>query len=291
VRAGQGAQNAPAPPAPSIARAGSGVTGGSPALPAAKPAGTAATTNASARIKSSAVVPATRARQGVQQAVHAEPAVAAVTSGQGAQSAPLAGSIYDASGAVLPGVDITLRDAQQATVTATTNAAGRFQFPSVAPGTYVLEAALPGFRTLRQKIDLITAGDWDRAITLQLGQLSEKVVVSATRVTAPTAVSQAKPARLKVGGNVRAPRKLVDVKPEYPVSMREAGREAVVSLDAVIGTDGSVTSVRVLSADIHPDFAIAAADAVRQWRFDPTQLNGVAVEVQMTVSVEFTLSK
>ncbi len=87
------------------------------------------------------------------------------------------------------------------------------------------------------------------------------------------------------------PRKTLDVKPVYPDSMRDAGREASVSLDAVIGIDGSVTSVRVASADIHPDFAIAAADAVRQWKFDATRLNGVPVEVQLTVTVEFRLSQ
>jgi protein TonB len=61
-------------------------------------------------------------------------------------------------------------------------------------------------------------------------------------------------------------------------------------MEAVIGTDGAVTSVRVLSAEVHPDFAIAAVDAVRQWTFDPTLLNGAPVEVRMTVSVAFKLS-
>jgi periplasmic protein TonB len=49
--------------------------------------------------------------------------------------------------------------------------------------------------------------------------------------------------------------------------------------------------VRVLSAQVHPDFVMAAIDAVRQWRFNPTLLNGVPVEVVMTVSVEFSLSE
>jgi len=48
-----------------------------------------------------------------------------------------------------------------------------------------------------------------------------------------------------------------------------------------------VTSVRVLSAQVHPDFAIATVEAVRQWRFSPTLLNGVPVEVAMTISVRF----
>jgi protein TonB len=72
--------------------------------------------------------------------------------------------------------------------------------------------------------------------------------------------------------------------------MRAAGREGVVPIEAIIGRDGTVSSVRVLSAQVHPDFAIAAVDAVRQWRFSPTLLNGAPVEVVMTVSVTFNLS-
>jgi TonB family protein len=72
--------------------------------------------------------------------------------------------------------------------------------------------------------------------------------------------------------------------------MRAAGREGVVPLEAIIGTDGTVHSVRVLSASIHPDFAVAAAAAVRQWQFAPTLLNRVPVEVSMTVNIKFSLT-
>ena len=107
----------------------------------------------------------------------------------------------------------------------------------------------------------------------------------------PPAPSQPRgPLPVRIGGNIRAPRKELDVHPVYPVSMRQAGREGVVPIDAIIGRDGTVTSVRVLSAQVHPDFAIAAVDAVRQWRFSPTLLNGAPVEVVMTVSVRFSLS-
>jgi protein TonB len=72
--------------------------------------------------------------------------------------------------------------------------------------------------------------------------------------------------------------------------MSDAGREGEVPLEAVIGRDGIVQTVRVLSANVHPDFAIAAVDAVRQWRFDSTLLNGTPVDVVMRVTVSFTLS-
>jgi TonB family protein len=205
--------------------------------------------------------------------------------------APLSGSVYDTSGAVLPGVELTLEDAQQIKSTATTDAAGHFQFPGVAPGRYVLAATLAGFRPLRHEFELQNTRDWDRAITLQVGTVQETIVVRESRVAAPRQTSQPQGAKpIRVGGNIRAPRKEVDVHPTYPASMREAGQEGVVPLEALIGVDGTVTSVRVLSAQVHPDFAIAAVDAVRQWIFTPTLLNGKPVEVVMTVSVTFNLS-
>lgn len=72
--------------------------------------------------------------------------------------------------------------------------------------------------------------------------------------------------------------------------MLAAGLSGVVPVEAVIAQDGTVSSVRVLRAQVHPDFAIAAADAVRQWRFTPTLLNKVPVEVSMTVTIRFDLT-
>lgn len=214
---------------------------------------------------------------------------AALRAGQ-APPTYFSGAIYDTSGAVIPGVSLTLEDAAGGKQAAVTDASGRFQFASVAPGKYTLEATLPGFRALRQEFELRNPRDWDKAITLQVGTLSETITVRSTRTTAPaTATRPQAPAPIRVGGNIRAPRKVKDVKPVYPESMREAGRDGLVSLDAIIGADGTVSSVRVLSGDVHPDFAIAAVDAVRQWQFTPTLLNGRPIEVVMTVKVGFNL--
>jgi len=215
--------------------------------------------------------------------------VAALRAGQAAPTY-FSGAIYDTTGAVIPGVSLTLEDSAQGKQTAVTDAAGRFQFPSVAPGKYVLSAELRGFKQLRQELELRNPRDWDKAITLQVGTLSESISVRSTRITAPaTATRPQAAAPVRVGGNIRVPKKLHDVKPVYPDSMRAAGRDGVVSLDAIIGEDGTVTSVRVLSGDVHPDFAIAAIDAVRQWKFSPTLLNGRPIEVVMTVKVGFDL--
>ena len=202
----------------------------------------------------------------------------------------LVGTIYDRSGAVLPGVAVTLTDAQNMKAQATTDASGRFQFPAAAGAKYVLEASVPGFNSLRQEFSLNNPGDWDRAITLQVGKLTETVTVMAKREPATQPVpGTPKPTPVRVGGNIKAPTKVLDVRPVYPASMRAAGRSGVVPLDALIGADGSVVFVRVVSATVHPDFADAATEAVRQWKFSPTLLNGKPVEVLMGVTINFAL--
>ena len=212
--------------------------------------------------------------------------LATVRAGQSGP-APLSGTIYDVTRGVLPGVRVTLVDVNELSLEATSNAAGRFEFPPVGPGKYQMTINLPGFRTLRQPIELAEARDWERAVTLQVGELQETITVRSSRTASPP--SAAVPSVIRVGGNVRAPKKIKDVRPIYPPSMREAGLTGVVPVEALIGPDGVVSSVRVLSAAVHPDFAVAAVDAVRQWRFTPTLLNGQAVEVSMRVTVTFDL--
>ena len=71
--------------------------------------------------------------------------------------------------------------------------------------------------------------------------------------------------------------------------MVDAGLEGKISVEAVVGIDGRVARARALTVEAHPDLAQAAVDAVRQWRFEPTLLNGSPVEIVMTVSVDFSL--
>jgi TonB family protein len=213
---------------------------------------------------------------------------AAVLRGAQAGPQPLEGVVYDPTGAVVPSVKVTLVAAGDARTTVETDAAGHFAFDAVAPGKYQLETALPGFRSLRQPLELKGNGDWNRAITMQIGDLKETISVRGTRVGVAVPADNG-PAPVRVGGNIRVPKKLETAQPDYPERMREAGREGRVPLEAIIGLDGRVASVRVATADIHPDFAVAAIDAVRKWRFSPTLLNGRPVEVMMTVTIDFTL--
>jgi periplasmic protein TonB len=93
------------------------------------------------------------------------------------------------------------------------------------------------------------------------------------------------PVRLRSG--MTAPVKIADVAPIYPVIARNAHIQGVVILEAVLTAQGGVESVRVLRSI--PLLDQAAVDAVRQWRYTPTLLNGQAVPIVMTVTVNFTL--
>lgn len=88
---------------------------------------------------------------------------------------------------------------------------------------------------------------------------------------------------IRVGGPVAAPRKINDVAPVYPEQARQANVRGIVILELTVGADGVVGQVRVLRSV--PLLDAAAVDAVRQWRYEPTLLNGNPVPVLMTVTV------
>lgn len=95
------------------------------------------------------------------------------------------------------------------------------------------------------------------------------------------------PQPVRVGGNIRTPTKTHHANPVYPPDAQAARVAGMVILEVRIGTDGSVEDARVLRSI--PILDEAALEAVRQWRFTPTLLNGQPVPVIMTVTVNFTL--
>jgi TonB family protein len=94
-------------------------------------------------------------------------------------------------------------------------------------------------------------------------------------------------APVRVGGNIKPPSKRRDVRPVYPPIAQSARVQGVVIIEATIGADGKVKDAKVLRSI--PLLDQAAVDAVKQWEFTPTLLNGVPVPVIMTVTVQFTL--
>jgi protein TonB len=93
---------------------------------------------------------------------------------------------------------------------------------------------------------------------------------------------------VRVGGQIKAPKKMRDSAPVYPDVAKQARVEGVVVLEAVISPEGRVTDVKVLRGS--PLLDDAAVTAVKNWVYSPTLLNGVPVPVVMTVTVSFKLS-
>jgi periplasmic protein TonB len=94
--------------------------------------------------------------------------------------------------------------------------------------------------------------------------------------------------RVRIGGNVQAAKMVRQIQPLYPQIAKTAHVQGTVILHAIIAKDGSVQELTYISG---PALLMRSAmDAVRQWKYQPTLLNGEPVEVDTTISVVFTLS-
>jgi protein TonB len=97
------------------------------------------------------------------------------------------------------------------------------------------------------------------------------------------------PQRIKVGGNVQSAKLVRQPRPIYPPLAKQARISGVVHLSAIISKDGTIQHLEVISG--HPLLVPAALEAVKQWVYQPTLLNGEPVEVQTQIDVNFTLSQ
>jgi len=102
-------------------------------------------------------------------------------------------------------------------------------------------------------------------------------------------VEVAQESPVQIAGGVIAGNRLTFVQPVYPPDAKAAGLDGTVVLSAVIGKDGTITSLKLISG---PDeFAQAAWEAVKQWTYKPYLLNGEPVAVETTITVNFALAK
>jgi TonB family protein len=168
----------------------------------------------------------------------------------------------------------------------------------------------PGFKSFKEAV-AINGGDLTRNIHLEIGTVQETLKITAGPArSAPQSEAEhqeqlersrrrLQEARLRadqkcsagapsgdVGGQIVPPLKLTHVRPDYPETLKASGIGGDVTLTALIGTDGTVRDVTVVSSP-HPELERVAIDAVRRWEFSTTYLNCTPVEVPMRVSVTF----
>jgi beta-lactamase regulating signal transducer with metallopeptidase domain len=213
------------------------------------------------------------------------------------------GSIRDTQGAVLPGVTLVLSNAQKQTkYEVKSDRTGSFEFPGLQAGSYELAASIPGFATLHQNVD-VSGQNLDRDLVLHVGSLEETVTVvdpdkydpaaglvrqlDNPRPVSACGASTARGRGEAIGGQIRAPIRIRNARPQYPPTLHGTGTEGVVKLDGYIGLDGFIRDLQVRNP-AHPDFAAAAIAAVSEWQWDQTLLNCVPVEVPITITVRFS---
>ena len=128
------------------------------------------------------------------------------------------------------------------------------------------------------------AGDKAAADAVAGKERSDAVAAKAKAAAAARAKALIAPVR--IGGKIHAPLKIKNVEPVYPATAQSARVAGVVTIEATIGPDGKVIDAKVVRSI--PLLDQAALDAVRQWEYRPTLLNGVPVPVLVTVTINFT---
>lgn len=240
---------------------------------------------------------------------------AVIPSAQG--TATIAGEVVDPSGGRLPGVNVTLTNPQtSAQVSTYTNATGRFTFQGLPPSAYEIVLEMAGFKTVVDAVTVESGATVQRSITMPIGSLMETVTIVCTGAAASRSLSLGVPANLprlfrnaggwvasqafptlsaqvpapiRVGGSLRPPQKIRDVKPACPPGAPQG--ETLVRLSGIVDVDGNMTGLTAEPPDgggvLPADLVEAAIDAVEQWKFTPTLLNGVPVDVEITVNITF----
>jgi TonB family protein len=206
-------------------------------------------------------------------------------------SGAVSGIVFDPSGARVPQANLAIANkATGARESAESNDTGEFSFPGLPPGTYTLSATKVGFGIYAQGVVISSQSKMAPLnIILMPGDVVQAIDVTAPRAPGETSAPRpAGPQRIRVGGLIEATKLVAMKKPDYPESARAKGIQGVVLLQAVISKEGVPLSLKVISSP-DPALSQAALDAVQEWRYEPTLLNGQPIEVVTTVAVRFHL--
>jgi TonB family protein len=210
-----------------------------------------------------------------------------------ASGGALSGAVQDPSGARVPNCVVTAKNLDGTNEeTARADAKGEYHLANIPPGRYGLTFSSPGFARMTTQA-MVTSGVAGRVdAILELENVMETVTVTAQK----PAVAAAQPAdstaqRIRVGGNVQPAKLIYGPKPVYPANLQQQGIEGTVTIRATISKEGLVLDPVVLNTAVDAAFAQAALDAVRQWRYLASELNGEPVEIKTTVSVDFKLGQ
>jgi len=202
----------------------------------------------------------------------------------------LSGSVRDPSGAHIPHAVVLVTDAAREVAEATTAGAdGSFRIEGLPPSrSYRIEVRGPsGFEADVRDLDL--SEDRHLDVVLEIEPIVEAIVISGPPPQPPSVRPGEPRRRVRVGGNVRRATPANYVEPTFPADAMSQGVGGTVLLEGVIGTGGRLVGISTLNSIVDERLVSAASDAVRQWRYNPTLLNGRPVETVVTISVAFEI--
>jgi len=205
------------------------------------------------------------------------------------------GTVKDASGGTVPKAKVTVQfTSSSRREVSYTNDVGEFTLAPLPDGVYDVSVAKPGFALLLVRgIEIDKGASTPLVLVLQTGKVTESLTVSAqgpAAQAAPAPGAGGMPTRIKVGGNVQAVKLVKMVRPAYPPECKAAGVQGSVMMRAVIGKDGTILNLEQVNELVDRRLVDAAMEAVRQWQYQPTLLNGNPVEVITEIDVNFTLN-
>jgi TonB family protein len=198
----------------------------------------------------------------------------------------IAGSIVDQTGAVVPGAKVTSVNTDNGTqVSSETDNSGTYSISPLQTGPYNVEVVAKGFQRMLQENVHVDSG---KTVGLNL-KLTVDQGSGAQLVPAAPAyrLLQASPGgQVRVSAAVVAGMALSKPDPVYPAEAKAAHVQGAVILHAIISKTGTVENLQVISG---PTMLVASAmDAVKQWTYKPYLLNGQPVEVETSITVNYT---
>ncbi|HEX4278802.1 MAG TPA: M56 family metallopeptidase, partial [Bryobacteraceae bacterium] len=203
----------------------------------------------------------------------------------------ITGAVQDPTGAVVARAQVMISNLQGTNrEVVKTDAVGNFALNNIPAGNYSVVAQVPGFTPFRLDVTLTSGGTVMAPVRLSVGDVGEQITVVAAGSPRPTSFAAAPSGKpIRVGGNVQAANLIQQLRPVYPPALQAAGIEGTVLLDAVISKTGEPLSIVPQNTAVDPAFVTAATDAVSQWRYRPTLLNGEPIEVLTTITIDFKL--
>ena len=210
--------------------------------------------------------------------------LSALLTSAGLSAATVNGVVHDSNGGGIADAKVTLTNPDATTKEESVTAPdGRFQFSGGGPGQYILRIEKPGFVSIFREFDLKADSNMEREFTMPA---EGSPAVADTLATG----GEGQPKNIRVGGQVAESNLIRKVQPTYPMAAKAERTQGTVELEVAISQDGVPTEIQVVRSP-SDDLSASALEAVRQWRYRPTLLNGNPVSILTSVIVHYTLSR